>query len=158
MDAKALEREIKKELKLIARMAKNRMLTPTQTWNNPPDFVISGPMLAGDDLVCRVRTLGSSQGDMEFFFLDEGTKTRFATMTRDFMPKTAPRSFKASPGKGGLLFVNRKRPRPGIEARKWTTLTALEYSAVLQSAIDKKLAGYKGKPTTYARAGRVYVP
>jgi hypothetical protein len=105
-----------------------------------------------------VRTSGALEGDEEYFWLDEGTDVRYATMTRNFQPKTRVRSFTSSPGQGRLRYIDRMVPKPGIEAREWTKLASLEYDAILQSAIDKVLAGYSHKPSARAVGGRRFIP
>lgn len=59
--------------------------------------------------------------DEIYFYLNDGTATRYATMTPNFKPKTQPGKLDSSSGRGGLAFVNTQRPRPGIEARKFNT-------------------------------------
>lgn len=53
-------------------------------------------------------------------FLDEGTKVRYATMSADWVSKTTPRFIGSGFGRGRVLFINKKRPRPGIKPRHWT--------------------------------------
>lgn len=135
------DRILRKVLKDVAKLAKKRMLQPTSTWKHSVDFNVSEPAVVAGDLKTEVIT-----HDPPYYFLDEGTKTpRHAAMTEDFSPKTSVRSFKASAGSGGLLFVHRKIQKPGIEARKWTEMTALEYGPILQSAIDQAIAGIAHK-------------
>lgn len=63
-------------------------------------------------------------------YLDEGTKVRYAHMTSDFAPRTSPGSFSVGPKVGGVAFINKNRPLPGIKARKWTEQTAKETEAM----------------------------
>lgn len=52
-------------------------------------------------------------------FVSHGTKIRYATMTPNFIAKTVVSGrIPSVPGRGGLLFVNRNRPKPGIVGRK----------------------------------------
>ena len=53
-------------------------------------------------------------------FLDEGTKVRYATLSADWISKTTPRFIGSGFGRGRVLFINKKQPRPGIKARHWT--------------------------------------
>lgn len=61
-----------------------------------------------------------SKGWLKWLWLDEGTKVRYAHMTPGFVPKTRPGQLNSWAGKGKMLFVNKKRPLPGIKARKFT--------------------------------------
>jgi hypothetical protein len=40
-------------------------------------------------------------------------------MSNPFVAKTKPGRLQSYAGVGGMLFVNKSQPRPGIEARKW---------------------------------------
>ena len=55
----------------------------------------------------------------KYYWVNAGTKVRYATMTRDFSAKTRAGRFQAGAGRGGVLFINKKKPRPGIKARKF---------------------------------------
>lgn len=158
MDAKQLEIQVKNDLKKVGKSLARRLAQPTSTWNNKPDFVVEEPRMVGGDLVCRVRTDGVSEGSDEYFFLDEGTKVRRALMTRNFVPKTSVRSFSSGPGRGSVALIRPWIAQPGITAREWTEMAAAEYGPVIQSAIDKTLAGYKGKPTGTADRFGKYTP
>lgn len=52
-------------------------------------------------------------------YLNNGTSVRYATMGPRFRNKTAPQQIKAMPGQTDVLFVNKKRPRPGIKRRSF---------------------------------------
>ena len=134
VDTKALERDLKRTVKKVAQSAKSRLLTPTSTWENKPEFTIQ-EIEEGGNLVNRVST-----DHAPYFFLDGGTNIRHAAMSKPFIPKTTPRSFVAQPGQGRVVKVSRKINLPGITARAWSEMTALEYSAVLQQAVDELLA------------------
>lgn len=54
-----------------------------------------------------------------YFFVSEGTRIRYATMTPNFQAKTAPGRLQSGAGRGGVLYINKKRPRPGIKGRKF---------------------------------------
>ena len=60
------------------------------------------------------------------FFLNGGTSVRYATMTPDFVPKTSPNVLRSGPGAGGLAFVSKNVPNPGIEAREFDQSVADE--------------------------------
>lgn len=100
----------------------------TRTWKEKPKFSreVKVGVAAGGRLAKQVT--GSASGvsvevstDSDVYrFVDEGTKVRYATMTPDFLAKTRPRWIGSRKGRGGLLFVNKKRPRPGIKAREFS--------------------------------------
>ena len=49
---------------------------------------------------------------------------RYAHMTPNFVPRTSPGSFSVGPKVGGVAFIDKSRPLPGIKARKWTIESA----------------------------------
>jgi len=53
-------------------------------------------------------------------WVDRGTRIRYATMSGDWKSKTRPGVMASYGGRGRVLFVSRKRPRPGIVARNFT--------------------------------------
>jgi len=52
-------------------------------------------------------------------FVSGGTRVRYATMTPDFVAKTRPGNIPSGPGRGGVLYISKQKPRPGIEAREF---------------------------------------
>lgn len=60
-----------------------------------------------------------SRGFKKFMWLDMGTKVRYATMTNPFVAKTRPNQLASFNGKGHMLFVSKKHPRPGIKKRNF---------------------------------------
>jgi hypothetical protein len=61
-----------------------------------------------------------SMGAKKFMWLDEGTRVRYAVMSKGFIPKTRTGQLNSWAGKGKMLFVSKKHPMPGIKARKFT--------------------------------------
>lgn len=75
-----------------------------------------------DDVTVLTGPNGSNEALNKFKWLDEGTRVRYATMSQDWKSKTKPGVLKSGRGRGKMLFVNKRRPRPGIKARGWTEL------------------------------------
>jgi hypothetical protein len=63
---------------------------------------------------------GNEKGVKKWNWLDKGTRVRYATMSADWQSKTTPRFIGSGAGRGRMLFVSKKHPRPGIKAREWT--------------------------------------
>lgn len=78
---------------------------------------------------------GHHFGIMKWKWLDQGTSIRYATMTRNFRAKTRVRIISSGPGSGGLNFVSRAVPRPGIQARFFDN----EISRRLDPRLEKRL-------------------
>ncbi len=93
----------------------------TATWKgSKPNFdqLVS---LAGGGPTLVIEVNGGHGAD-KWFWLDRGTKVRYAVMSRNFRAKTSVGKLSSGSGRGGLIFVNKKRPMPGIKARGWTVL------------------------------------
>lgn len=107
-----------------------------QTWKDKPKFssrVDQGAAVGG------VRfQIGTD--DVIYGFIDEGTKVRYATMSKDWVSKTEPGVIQAFHGAGRKLFVNKKYPRPGIKARKFTKIIAKSTRARMEPALRNALA------------------
>lgn len=65
--------------------------------------------------------------DEIFGYISGGTDVRYATMDQHFVRKTNPGTLETFPGHGGLLFVSKKFPHPGIEARRYEVLIREKY-------------------------------
>ena len=86
----------------------------TRTWTHQPEFT-SITNEAGDNIEVLTGT-----DDKIFGWLDRGTPVRYAIMSPDFVAKTKPGSLRSEAGRGRVIFVSRKHPRPGIQARNFS--------------------------------------
>lgn len=73
-------------------------------------------------------------------YLDEGTRVRYATMSKDFRAKTRVNVINSYKGRGRMLFVNRHRPRPGIKARNWSKELHKKWQPLFREAMKQALA------------------
>lgn len=117
--APELKDEIIREVKRAARneaRTQRRILTNDVmgTWGEHPPVRIQTGVTAGDMLYEQVDI-----DDNIFFFLDQGTSIRYATMSDDWVSETIPYEFKSIPGQGTVMFVNKSVVRPPIEPRHW---------------------------------------
>jgi len=83
---------------------------------------------------------GSEEAINKWNWLDRGTDVRYATMSPDFVAKTAPRVLDSGNGKGRVLFVNKSRPKPGIKAREWRDTIHDEWEPKFQKRMDAAFA------------------
>jgi len=88
-------------------------LLTVKTWKTKPVF-----QKTVKDARKAIKGQVSTDNDI-YRYVSAGTKVRYATMSMDFAAKTRPGSISSGSGRGGVLFVNKKYPRPGIEARKF---------------------------------------
>lgn len=107
----AMKKELDRELEIQGNMFRKTV----RTWRHPVIFrkkIIDTPNL----LTGYIGT-----DDRIYKFLAFGTKVRYATMSKSFRPKTKVRYIGSTAGAGNPdpLFVSKRVPRPGIEARLW---------------------------------------
>jgi hypothetical protein len=91
-----------------------------RTWQHKPDFkktkaVITKRRIAGNTGIHK-----KVSKENPYQFVEKGTRVRYATMSPDFKAKTRPGLIVSRKGTGGVLFVNRNKPRPGIKKRDFT--------------------------------------
>lgn len=121
---------INRALDEVAQKAKQDFEQTVETWEEKPDFVIEGDNLEGRSVYTTDRIYG---------FVNNGTNVRYATMTPDFRAKTTPKVIGSRSGSGGVHYINKRVPRPGIEARRFDEIIAkkweAEYPTILQKAV-----------------------
>lgn len=85
----------------------------TRTWRNQPRFAARKAYHGYGVTV---------DPEYPFEWINRGTRVRYATMSKDWASKTKPNVIASYKGAGRVLFVSRKRPRPGIQARNFTDI------------------------------------
>lgn len=93
--------------------------------------------------------------NLVYYFLNEGTTVRYATMTPDFNPKSRVRWLGSGPGAGYLASVDVRRPRAGIAARHWDEEIKKKYDKIIVSQLASTLIR-AGRATghVFSRGGR----
>lgn len=120
-------------MKKYERLIENAMREPTATWST--GIAIESELsYAEGDIAVIVTT-----DDKRYLWLDNGTDIRYATMSNNFVSKTVVGSLSSRPGRGGVRYVNRKHPRPGITARGWTYIIYDTVVFEFQVEIRRKL-------------------
>ena len=105
--------------------------TTTEDFDHPVDF--EGITLTEvDKITTRVET-----DDLIYFFLTRGTSVRYATMTPNFQSKTVPGRLSTRGGRGGVWFINKRQPRPGIKARNFDILARNIIEPVAQERVNQ---------------------
>lgn len=85
--------------------------------------------------------------DEIYFYLSEGTRIRWALMSRNWRSKTRPGRIPAGPGRGYAVIVGRRNmlrrgrgPRPGIKARKYDVQIVKKRRAAFNFVMGKAVA------------------
>lgn len=131
-----IDRAVRDGLLKSGFLVRGGQTTFTTTWRHKPNWKEIGPKVRGDDLIWQRVTK-----DKPYIFVELGTKVRYATMTADFVAKTQPGQLIPGPGRGGVLFINKKVPRPGIKAResnkKIAENTQKQMARIMQNELKK---------------------
>jgi len=122
MNLKRVREELLKAAKDEAKTNEKLLGEPIATWTGDKPKPESLVEVGRDDVTVLTGMNGSEKALNKFKWLDEGTRVRYATMSQDWKSKTKPGVLKSGRGRGRVLFVNKRRPRPGIKARGWTEL------------------------------------
>jgi len=133
-DLDGIADKIGKVLNKYAEKAEQDFDNTTKTWKHDINFE-KEVTLRGNKMEVSVFT----KSDI-FRFVNDGTAVRFATMTPDFRPKTKPGSLRSSSGRGGLQYVNKQYPRPGIKPREFTDTIVEKHDKKFVNDIQKASA------------------
>lgn len=98
---------------LVTDEAVPQFETTVKTWQHQPTFT---PTATARGWAVQVAP------EYPYGWVNRGTRIRYATMSKDWRSKTKPNVIASYAGRGRLLFVSRKRPRPGIQARNFSTI------------------------------------
>lgn len=113
-----------------------------KTWKaERPKFESSIHLSRKEGAAVETKPTGSEQGVNKWHWLDGGTRVRYATMSKDWHSKTFPGWLGSGPGRGKRLFVSKRRPRPGIKARRWSLELAKKRQQPFGHAIARAVGG-----------------
>lgn len=105
-------------LNKYASDANDLLLEPTRTWENHTVVFSREFKREGG----RISHIVYTTSDI-YFWLNEGTASKGAILSKDWRSKTMVRELKSSAGAGRVVGIRKARP-PGIKAREWTTVVA----------------------------------
>jgi hypothetical protein len=113
-DPKGYLKQIEDGLDKAAQDTRKEIGKTVSTWKDKPDFVIEKD---------KMERLVVSRNKI-YYFVSGGTRVRYATMTPNFKAKTSPSRYQARAGAGGVAYISKLKPRPGIKPRNFDTKTA----------------------------------
>lgn len=127
MRIEAIRQEMLRALKEQGKETEREFDKTVATWNGDKPKFESLVNLTGDSAELLTGPTGSKKALDKFKFLDEGTRIRWAVMSKDWQSKTRRRFVGSGSGRGRVIIMGRRAmqrrriaPRPGIEAREWT--------------------------------------
>jgi hypothetical protein len=136
----AVRLELLNVLHAEGKIQQRELAKTTSSWQgDKPQFetLIS---LQGGAASALTGPVGNTMGVKKWDWLDQGTRVRYATMSKDWRSKTRQKWFGSGRGRGRMLFVNRRRPRPGIEARGWSEALTLTRKNAFRKLVMAGLA------------------
>jgi hypothetical protein len=129
-DPKIMERVLENVINQTALGVQADFNVTTQTWNRRPTFLIKrtkdGATIYTTNLIYK--------------FVSGGTRVRYATMSPDFQAKTKVAQIMSRRGRGGLAFISRRRPRPGIKARMYPETIGEKWNKELPDQFARAIA------------------
>lgn len=141
-DPDAFSREIIKEAEKLNGEIQKDFEKTVATWNHKPRFkaTVSVQQDLIEGYVRTVRIFGDKPPELIYYFINQGTKVRYAKMTRDFEPKTRVRVIDSFPGAGGLDSVDVRFPMPGIKGREFDVAIATKHKTRLSFRLEVAMA------------------
>lgn len=123
-------------------------------WDQPPSFEfefknedklieahVFCDALRDGDRVKGTTSPNPAPPNLVYYMLNHGTVVRYATMTGDplFNAKTRPKWLGSGQGDGGMVYVSKFVPRPGITAREWDVAVKEKYEKIIVSQLRSSL-------------------
>lgn len=118
LDVNAMLNRMRKLVKEQTGHSNKQFGLTYRTWEHQPEFVEDFEETSSQ-MIGSATTTDKGSTSNPYPFIARGTSVRYATMSDDFQPKSKPRVIGSSVGRGNVLYINKARPRPGIEAREY---------------------------------------
>jgi hypothetical protein len=118
-----IQAAVQKSLDESALLIQTAFQLTVSTWADKPSFEITKTETSR-----VIRTSHRIYG-----FINSGTSVRYATMSPDFAAKSQAGFAGASAGRGGVAFVSREHPMPGIKARRFDKQIRDKYEPVVSA-------------------------
>jgi hypothetical protein len=141
---KGIKGKIEDALTAEGKDIKADLAKTTNSWTGTKPRWRVDRIVSGDQIGTHVYPDQGTEGGRTWMFLDQGTRIRWALMSKNWKSKTRPGDLSSGPG-GGYVIVAGKRfmqahgiaPRPGIQARKWSEMVQKARSGPFIRRMDK---------------------
>lgn len=144
-DLKGIKTKLAKALREEAAEDKKLLQKTTKTWTGTkPRFALPSTVdVSGTSL--SIYTYPEGPGADKWGWLEQGTKIRWAVMSKNFRPKTRRAWLNSSGGRGGVVIAGRRammrrniKARPGIKARQWIAQVNKERAPKFKALMEKE--------------------
>ncbi len=143
-NTKGIKTRVEQALVTEGKEQKQELAKTTSSWTGSRPRWKSDRIVSGDMIGVHTYPDQSSEGGRVWVYLDEGTRIRWALMSRNWRSKTKPRQLQSGPGSGYVIVAGKRfmqrhgiAPRPGIEARKWSKTIQKMRSGPFVRLMDK---------------------
>lgn len=131
-------------LRKTGKALDKRLSETTKTWEGEKPKFQTAIHLTTKEAWLQPMASGPAKGIAKWRWLDEGTRVRYAIMSRDWQSKTTPGFVGSGPGRGRRVFVDVDNPQPGIKPRRWSKIVLKEFrrefSAAMRAALRAGVA------------------
>lgn len=93
----------------------------------------------GDTVSLEIVLTGSDLAIKKWFWLNYGTRVRYAILSSDWQSKTTPGELDSGEGGGRVVKIDMDNPQPGIEARKWTQIITRKFKPEYYRRMQKAM-------------------
>lgn len=131
----AFKPELLAALRKTGKALDKRLGETTATWEGEKPKFETRIHLSAKEASLQPAMLGSDKAKWKWRWLDEGTRVRYAIMSRNWKSKTTPGFVGSGPGAGEMVHVDVDNPQPGIKARRWSKLVLKEFRPIFGSAM-----------------------
>ena len=118
LKGEAMLNEFKKLVTQQAKFSDNEFKKTYRTFKHKPSFR-QEVKTSVKEFTGSALTTGDGSTENPYPFITKGTAVRYAVMTPDFKAKTTVRTIGSGSGRGGLAYIDKRKPLPGIKAREF---------------------------------------
>ena len=137
-DVSGIVKAIRKEAERFKEPVQNDFKSTVKHFKKKPTFKA---FLAyrGGDFILSCKPSGNRKAVQIWHWLNFGTRTRHAVMSKDYKPSTIPNTIRTRAGKGRVLHVSKRIKQKGIEARNWTTVIQRRNGPPFRGAVTRAM-------------------
>jgi hypothetical protein len=144
-DLKGIKGLLGKALREEAAADKKLLQKTTKTWTGKKPRFATPTTLDTSGASLSIYTYPAGPGADKWGWLEEGTKVRWAVMSKGFRPKTRRAWLNSQGGRGGVVIAGKRammrkniKARPGIKARNWVAQVQKERAPKFKALMQKE--------------------
>lgn len=149
-DLKGITKGLRRALEEEAKEHRRLLNLTTRSWTGTKPRFQSENVVSKQRIYTATAPRGSKfggRGASKWWWLEEGTRTRWALMSPNWRSKTRRAQLRSRSGRGRVLIAGRKamsrrniRARPGIRARNWRAEVNRRRSRPFKTRLSREFA------------------